>query len=117
MTPLGEGLAASLQTLLSWIASHTADVIAAQHRHDALRREPDLSRKRGSALLSCTPTSADASPCRRYGAHARSRSFRSHLCGGHRYQMVNVQPGRQLDRGVVHRRTSASFHPSTRRWG
>ncbi|GGT19538.1 winged helix-turn-helix transcriptional regulator [Nonomuraea spiralis] len=32
LTPLGEGLATSL------------DVIAAQHRHDALRSEPDLSR-------------------------------------------------------------------------
>lgn len=45
LTPLGEGLAATLQTLLSWIASHTADVITAQHRHDALRSEPDLARK------------------------------------------------------------------------
>ncbi|MFI6505915.1 winged helix-turn-helix transcriptional regulator [Nonomuraea typhae] len=35
LTPLGEGLAASLQSLLSWIGAHTTDVIAAQRRHDA----------------------------------------------------------------------------------
>ncbi|WP_395966652.1 winged helix-turn-helix transcriptional regulator [Actinomadura sp. 6N118] len=35
LTPLGQGLAASLRGLLAWIGSHTTDVIAAQRRHDA----------------------------------------------------------------------------------
>ncbi|MER5424783.1 winged helix-turn-helix transcriptional regulator [Streptosporangium roseum] len=45
LTPLGEGLAAALQELLSWIGSHTADVIAAQRQHDVLVSEQDLPRK------------------------------------------------------------------------
>ena len=40
LTPLGEGLAGSLQTLLTWIGTHTPDVIAAQRRHDAAAGKP-----------------------------------------------------------------------------
>ncbi|WP_280249575.1 winged helix-turn-helix transcriptional regulator [Nocardia abscessus] len=37
LTPLGQGLTASLLQFLEWIRQHTADVVAAQHRHDKQR--------------------------------------------------------------------------------
>ncbi|MBF6472079.1 MULTISPECIES: winged helix-turn-helix transcriptional regulator [Nocardia] len=37
LTPLGQGLTESLLQFLEWIRQHTADVVAAQHRHDKQR--------------------------------------------------------------------------------
>lgn len=34
LTELGEGLTESLRQFLDWIRRHTAEVVAAQHRHD-----------------------------------------------------------------------------------
>ncbi|MGY1868185.1 winged helix-turn-helix transcriptional regulator [Nocardia gipuzkoensis] len=37
LTSLGQGLTESLLQFLEWIRQHTADVVAAQHRHDKQR--------------------------------------------------------------------------------
>ncbi|UGT69607.1 helix-turn-helix transcriptional regulator [Nocardia gipuzkoensis] len=37
LTSLGQGLTESLLQFLEWIRQHTADVVAAQHRHDEQR--------------------------------------------------------------------------------
>ncbi|HVV09126.1 helix-turn-helix domain-containing protein [Amycolatopsis sp.] len=38
LTPLGQGLAKSLEQLLRWIRQHTIDVVTAQRRHDQQHR-------------------------------------------------------------------------------
>ncbi len=50
LTPLGEGLAASLQALLAWIGAHTPDVISAQRRHDASLQGEDLPSQAASPV-------------------------------------------------------------------